>query len=328
MRPFPSDSTTQTVPVSAMPKFAPLTPTCARQEALAQVDARGLGEVARLVGGDAGRDRPREEVADLGAVAVDRRHEDVRRPVPVELQDQLGEVGLERVDSLLGERLVELDLVGRERLDLHDLVDAVCPCDLGDDGVRLGGVTCPVDVTACRLTACFELEQVLGEVREHVGLDRLACFAQLLPVGQLADDARALRADRVGRVAQVRPQLDVRQLDAVRLPESSVIVDARISARWIVRTAEPRRESPPPIWSRHEPSTAVQTSAPVVSIASHLSASIALDVSAFLIANVPPNPQHSSARGNSTSSSPRTLRSRRSGASPTRVTRSEWQVGW
>src|SRR5204862_8301118 len=83
-----------------------------------------------------------------------------------------------------------------------------------------------------------------------------------------------------------------------------------------------------PIWSRQEPSTAVQTTAPVDSTASHLSFSIALDVSAFFSENVPPKPQHSSARGSSTSSRPRTLRSRRMGASPTRVTRNEWQVEW
>ena len=40
MRPLPSDSTTQIVPVSATPKFAPLTPTSRPQEPLAQVDAR------------------------------------------------------------------------------------------------------------------------------------------------------------------------------------------------------------------------------------------------------------------------------------------------
>ena len=46
---------------------------------------------------------------------------------------------------------------------------------------------------------------------------------------------------------------------------------------------------------RHEPSTALQTDAPVASIDAHLSASIASDVSAFLTENVPPKPQHSSA---------------------------------
>ena len=71
------------------------------QEPLAQVDACCLRQLGRVVGADPRRDRPCEEVADLGAVAVDRRHEDVRRPVAVELEDQLGEVGLDRVDALL-----------------------------------------------------------------------------------------------------------------------------------------------------------------------------------------------------------------------------------
>ena len=37
-----------------------------------------------------------EQVADLGAVLVDRRDEDVRRPLAGELDDQLGQVGLDR----------------------------------------------------------------------------------------------------------------------------------------------------------------------------------------------------------------------------------------
>jgi hypothetical protein len=59
-----------------------------------------------------------------------------------------------------------------------------------------------------------------------------------------------------------------------------------------------------------------------------LSASIAVEVSAFFTANVPPNPQHWSASGSSSSVMPRTLRSRRSGLSWTLSRRSEWQVGW
>jgi hypothetical protein len=68
--------------------------------------------------------------------------------------------------------------------------------------------------------------------------------------------------------------------------------------------------------------------APVSSTWRILSASIAVEVSAFFIANVPPKPQHWSASGSSTSSSPRTARSSRSGLSPTRSPRSEWHVGW
>ena len=79
---------------------------------------------------------------------------------------------------------------------------------------------------------------------------------------------------------------------------------------------------------RHEASPAVTTSASVASTADILSASIAVEVSAFLTAKVPPNPQHWSAPSSSTRSMPRTARSSCSGLSPTRSRRSEWQVGW
>ena len=96
----------------------------------------------------------------------------------------------------------------------------------------------------------------------------------------------------------------------------------------LVRTAAPRRDRPPPICIRHDMSTAATTSALVSMTASSLSSRIALDVSAFLIANVPPNPQHSVARGSATRSRPSTARRRSSGASPSRRARSEWHVGW
>ena len=79
---------------------------------------------------------------------------------------------------------------------------------------------------------------------------------------------------------------------------------------------------------RHELSPATSTSAPVSRTCRALSAAMATEVSAFLTAKVPPKPQHSSARGSSTRSSPRTSRSSRKGRSPTPSIRSEWQVGW
>ncbi len=78
---------------------------------------------------------------------------------------------------------------------------------------------------------------------------------------------------------------------------------------------------PPPMCIRHELSAETQTSARVSSTQRILSPSIAIDVSAFFTANVPPNPQHSSALGSSTRSIPRTARSSLSGASPTRSIR-------
>src|SRR5918998_628216 len=89
IRPLPSDSNMDTVPVSATAKFPP------------------------------------EDVADLGAVAMDRGDEDVRGGIVVELDDELGEVCLDRCDPGSQEVLVQGDLVGRNRLHLHHLVDRV-----------------------------------------------------------------------------------------------------------------------------------------------------------------------------------------------------------
>lgn len=88
MRPLPSHSTTATVPVSHT-EVRPAHREAGAQEALAQVAPGDLRELRRGVGerraaGDGGA----EEVADLGPVAVDGRHEDVRGRVVTELDDE------------------------------------------------------------------------------------------------------------------------------------------------------------------------------------------------------------------------------------------------
>ena len=83
------------------------------------------------------------------------------------------------------------------------------------------------------------------------------------------------------------------------------------------------RESSPPTCIRHEESLATSTSAPVERTCAALSDPIATDVSQFFTANVPPNPQHSSARGSGTRSIPATAANSRVGRSPTRSIRSE-----
>ena len=45
----------------------------------------------------------------------------MRRPVVPELHDQLGQVRLVRRDACRGQRVVQADLVGRQRLDLYHL---------------------------------------------------------------------------------------------------------------------------------------------------------------------------------------------------------------
>ena len=113
--------------------------------------------------------------------------------------------------------------------------------DVDDDRICLGGVARPVHLRPRRLCRALELHEVLIEAGEDVGLDAAAGFAQFLPVGQLGDDAGALRANRLRRVVQIRPKLPVRELDPRRGREVShaASVDARISARCIVRTLLP-----------------------------------------------------------------------------------------
>ena len=96
-----------------------------------------------------------------------------------------------------GERLVEADLVGRQRLDLDDLVGAVRlrraarRCAFASAASRAQWTVPPAAVT----DASSSIE-VLVEVAQRCVLDRRAGLAQLLPVGQLGDDRRALAADR------------------------------------------------------------------------------------------------------------------------------------
>ena len=146
----------QTVPVSATPKFAPLMATCTvknlrREVRVAAASASGLGLVGERLGAVELR---AEEVADLGAVLVDRRDQDVRRPLAGELDDQLGEVGLDRRDALRRERLVEADLVGRQRLDLDDLAWRRAPWRSRPPTIRLASAASrgPVDVPPAPLT--------------------------------------------------------------------------------------------------------------------------------------------------------------------------------
>ena len=95
-----------------------------------------------------------------------------------------------------------------------------------------------------------------------------------------------------------------------------------------MRTPVPARERPPPICSRHEPSSAVQTSRAarldrVALVGEHRARRVGVldrERAAEAAALVGARQLHQLEAPHA--------RSSRSGASPTRVTRSEWQVGW
>src|SRR5206468_11509758 len=91
-----------------------------REELLAQVAPCSSGQLMRIVGeflplGD----RATEEVADLAAILVDSRNEDMGGRLSGQLYDQFGKVGLNGPNTRICQCLVEVDFVGGERLDLH-----------------------------------------------------------------------------------------------------------------------------------------------------------------------------------------------------------------
>ena len=111
----------------------------------------------------------------------------------------------------------------------------MAPCDVDDDRVRLRRIARPVHLRTLGLRSRLELHEVLVEPRQHVGLDAAPRLAQFLPVGQLCHDARALLADRVRRVAEVRPQLWIDELEPGGVGKAGHVA-ARIWARCRART--------------------------------------------------------------------------------------------
>ena len=331
IRPLPSDSTTQTEPVSAIAKLAPLKPAFTRRN-FSRRNARAAR--VRSSGSRSERlqlHRALEQLADFGAVLVQRRHHDVRRAILTELDDQIGEVGLVRDDAGLLERAIQSRLVRRHRLDLDDLAFVMLLDDLDDDAVGFVGVASPVDRAAGARAGGLELFEVEVEMTEGVILDRVRRLRELLPVGHLADDGRALVADDVGGAADVAAQLVAaegplrrdrklgRRRGVADADHSSLcagsklrsICRGRISARWTAARRPPadgagrrRCASGRSCRRRRRPRRFVSRMQPILSF------SIATETSAFFTANVPPKPQHSSlARQLDQASTPRTARS-------------------
>ena len=208
---MPSLSTMPTVPVSAMAKLAPEMASGVSRKALAQIAARSGGEIGRFVRQPALVELLLEQGTDLGAVAVDGRHQDVRRPVMSELHDHVGKIGLDGLDAVGCQIRVEVDFIRRHRLDLDRPPGAMPKCYLEDDFARLGRVARPMHGAAGRSDRRLQLQKMRVQLSHRRRLDRRPCVAKLLPVRQFAGDARGARPDRRGRLAYVSPKLRVTQ---------------------------------------------------------------------------------------------------------------------
>src|SRR5207244_7421837 len=148
-----------------------------------------------------------EEIADLRAVLVDRRYEQVGGAFARELADQLRQIRLDRAEPGPFEGVVELDLVRRQRLHLDDLGGTRGSHEVDDDRVGLGPVASPVDDAAGTRHGRFEPEQHAVEVLQRRVLQGTAGLTELLPVGNLGHNLAAAGSNRGRRPANVRPQL-------------------------------------------------------------------------------------------------------------------------
>src|SRR5579883_1227486 len=308
------------------------------------MQARGIRQFARLIAERLHLQLAQEHLTNLRPVLVNGRHQNVRGALTGQLNNQLGQVGLNRLNPPGPEREIQTNLIGGQGLHLNDLASLVRGDDLSDQPIGLLRLARPMDLPARALHRGLQLEQIGIQVAQRALFNGPPGLAQRLPIGYLLDHARAFLANRMGGLVQVAPQLRIvqrlsrralkrRQRTPLQAKSRSIAhrksssVDARISARWTGRTPARWRCRASPICIKHELSAAAQTSARVSSTLRTFSLSIAREVSAFFTANVPPKPQHSCAPGSSTSSRPRTARSRRRGASPTCRKRREWQVG-
>ena len=167
IRALPSDSTTQTDPVSATRKFAPLNPMGTRRNFSRRIVPRRGRQVLRLAAEPGQAHAALEDVADLHAVPVQRGHHDVRGPVAPELDDQIGEVGLEGRDAGGFQRDVQPRLVRGHRLDLDDLAAAVRSDDVDDDAVRFVRIGAPS--ARGRPRACSSLRTARDRYRDGEG---------------------------------------------------------------------------------------------------------------------------------------------------------------
>jgi hypothetical protein len=102
---------------------------------------------------------------------VDHRRDDVARRIVVELEDELAEVGLQRLDADVLQIMQQVRLLRHHALGLDAGPAAFLLRDAEADGVGLLGVVGEMDGSAGRGGVVDELPEVVVEVLQRVLLD-------------------------------------------------------------------------------------------------------------------------------------------------------------
>ena len=219
MRPLPSDSTTPTVPVSAMPKFAPETPTRAREELRAQVAPRRLGErlgiVAERLEPELVRSNRSRISARLRWIAGTRMCDDQSCASWTISSARSVSIAVTPRGS---SACVEVDLVRRQRLDLDHLARAV---RLRDRRQRSRWPRSPSRAQCTWPPAGLHRRLELLEQRRRAGAWRRALIASPAARSSSQSGTSATTASRLARIVarglcQVAAQLRFAQRLAQR----------------------------------------------------------------------------------------------------------------
>ena len=137
-----------------------------------------------------------------------RRHQ-VRRRFLGQLDDVLAQVGLEHVNALLFQNVVQAQLLGDHRLALGDRSDALLAGNLGHDGVGLRRVPREMHLPAGGPHVALQHRQVVVKVGDGVLLDAASLLPPVLPhiLGHFGNRFPARAVEPAAGAAQRLPQL-------------------------------------------------------------------------------------------------------------------------
>ena len=159
---------------------------------------------------------PPKDLANLMPVLMQRRNHNMRRPVLAELNNQLRQVRLNRMNPRRFQRGVQLNLLSRHRFDLDDLSRALRagPArlrQLNNNPPRLFRIASPMHHPARTRAVRLKLLQIEIQVLHRVLTNLLPRLAQILPVRHLRDHTRPLGLNHIRRMTNIFPQLHIPQ---------------------------------------------------------------------------------------------------------------------
>ena len=171
----------------------------------------------------------------------------MRRALAAKLHDIFAEVGLDRVDAGFGERIVEIDLLGRHRLALDDVLRALGLREPDDVVARLGRILGEEHFAAARFELRGQLDQQFVEMRDRVCLDSMRRVALVVVGRELGLDLREVIEMARAGAFELAAQLVVGDGGGARLEEIAgfrkfrhlSVADQLMSATWRIsrRTA-------------------------------------------------------------------------------------------